>query len=423
MAIEAEQLPLSIIEQTISRYENYINPSLTRLFRFMGLNSIEWEAEGAIIEDTEGNEFIDFLGGYGVFNLGHRHPKVVQAVKEQLEKMPLASKVLFDYKTAELAAILAEITPGDLQYSFFCNSGTEAVEGALKIARVYTGKRGIIATENAFHGKTLGALSATGRDLFRKPCEPLLPDFIHVPFGDSDAVVSAITNETAAVIVEPIQGEGGIILPPDNYLSRLREICNEHNILLILDEVQTGMARTGRMFAAEHYGVAPDIMTLAKALGGGVMPIGAFITTPKVFEVLINSPFLHTSTFGGNPLACAAGVATIKAIQEEGLIKEAALKGDYLLGKLALIQQKYPQVIKAVRGKGLLAGIELTREGAGGFLMSELIEQGFIVAYTLNNPKVIRLEPPLVIEKGLLDRFLDILYQVVAKADEIIDEL
>lgn len=409
--------------ETIYRYENFINPALTRLFKFMGLGKVEKEAQGAVIKDLDGHEYIDFLGGYGVFNLGHRHPKIIKAVQEELANMPLSSKVLFDQKTAELAYLLAEITPGDLQYTFFCNSGTEAVEGALKLARLATGKSGIIATINGFHGKTLGALSATGRDVFRQPCEPLMPNFSHVPFGDAQAALNVINENTAAIIVEPIQGEGGIVVPPDDYLTNLRQICDQHKILLIFDEVQTGMGRTGKMFAAEHYQVVPDILTVAKALGGGVMPIGAFISRPQVFEVLINSPFLHTSTFGGNPLACAAGVATIKTLKQERLIKAAADKGKYVLERLKKIQKKYPDVIAEVRGKGLLLGIELTREGAGGFLMAELINHGFIVAYTLNNPKVIRIEPPLNIAEQYLDKFLIVLDKVIAAANVIIKDL
>lgn len=412
-----------VINETIDKYERYINPAVAKLFRFMGLATVEWTAQGAVLTDINGKEYIDCLGGYGVFSIGHRHPKVVEAVKKQLDMLPLSSKVLFDKPMADLAQLLAGITPGDLQYSFFVNSGTEAVEGALKLARLHTGRSGFVAAVNAFHGKTMGALSATGRDLFRQPFQPLLSNFVHVPFGDAAAMAQAVNENVAAVILEPIQGEGGIIVPPDDYLGEVRRICDRHGALLICDEVQTGLGRTGAMFAVEHYGVVPDIITMAKALGGGVMPIGAFTARPAVWEKFIDSPFLHTSTFGGNPLACAAGVAAIEVIREEGLVEKARTKGDYFLGQLQQLAASYPDVIKEVRGKGLMIGLELTKEGAGGLLMAELVEKGVLAAYTLNNPRVIRLEPPLVITTAQIDRVLRHLGEAVAKAHTMIEDL
>jgi len=411
-----------IVEETINRYENYINPAMARLFRFMGLDTIEHNASQAIITDIHGKKYIDCLGGYGCFNVGHRHPKVLQAVEKQLHRMPLSSKILFSEMQGKLAEKLAKITPGDLQYTFFCNSGTEAVEGALKLARLYTKKTEIISTKNSFHGKTFGALSATGREIFTAPCQPLLPGFTHVPFGDFAALQSAITKNTAAFILEPIQGEGGIILPPDDYLSKVRQICDEKGILLILDEVQTGLARTGKMFASMHYDVIPDILTMAKALGGGVMPIGAFIARPAIWEVFVESPFIHTSTFGGNPLACSAGFATIEVIEEEDLAKKAKEKGDYFLQALDSLQAKYPLLIAQVRGKGLLIGLELCNEGIGGMLMSELINRGIIVAYTLNNPKVIRIEPPLVITQEQIDYVIKALNESLEQCSVLLED-
>lgn len=411
-----------LVEATINRYENYINPAMAKLFRFMGLGTIEWEARGAVIIDIHGKEYIDCLGGYGVFNLGHSHPKVIKAVEEQLHKMPLSSKILFNDVQGKLAEKLAKITPGDLQYTFFCNSGTEAVEGALKLARLCTGKSEIISTKNSFHGKTLGALSATGRDLFTDPCKPLLPGFKHIPYGDVQALEQAITENTAAFIVEPVQGEGGIIVPPQDYLTRVRELCNKKGILLILDEVQTGFGRTGKMFAAMHYDVTPDIMTMAKALGGGVMPIGAFIARPNIWEVLITSPFIHTSTFGGNPLACSAGLAAIEVIEEENLVERAGELGKYFINHLDVLQSRYPELIFQVRGKGLLMGLELADEGIGGMLMAELINRGVMVAYTLNNPKVIRIEPPLVISQEQIDQVISALDESLEQAKTLLED-
>jgi len=417
-----EQEREELVEATIDRYEKYINPAMARLFRFMGLDTIEWEAKGAVIIDIHGKQYIDCLGGYGVFNIGHAHPRVVEAVEKQLYRMPLSSKILFSESQGKLAEKLAQITPGDLQYTFFCNSGTEAVEGALKLARLHTGKSEIISTKNSFHGKTLGALSATGRDLFTEPCQPLLPGFKHITFGDIEALTEAITENTAAVILEPIQGEGGIIVPPDDYLPQVRKLCDERGILLILDEVQTGFGRTGEMFASMHYKVIPDIMTIAKALGGGVMPIGAFIARPEVWETFITSPFIHTSTFGGNPLACSAGLTTIEVVEEEKLAERSKELGRYFINHLVILQSRYPELISQVRGKGLLIGIELTDEGIGGMLMAELINRGIMVAYTLNNPKVIRIEPPLVITQEQIDQVVNALDQSLEQSKVLLED-
>jgi putrescine aminotransferase len=413
----------SIAAETIEKYEKYVNPALARLFRFMGLSTVEWEAEGEVIRDNEDNEYIDCLGGYGVFSLGHRHPAVVEAVKKQLDLMPLSGKVLFNKPMADLCELLAKITPGDLQYSFICNSGTEAVEGALKLARVHTGRSEVVAANNAFHGKTYGALSVTGRALFCNPFKPLLSGVTHVPFGDISALEAVITERTAAVILEPIQGEGGIIVPPDDYLPKVRRLCDEKGALLIADEVQTGLGRTGRMFACEHYGVVPDILTMAKALGGGVMPIGAITARPKVWDKFSISPFLHTSTFGGNPLACVAAKAAIEVLITEGLPKCALASGSYFMKNLQSLAKQYPEVIAAVRGKGLMLGVELTKEGVGGFLMAELISRGILVAYTLNNPLVIRIEPPLNMGRETIEKVLKAFSEAVFMAKEIIDDL
>lgn len=412
-----------INEKTINNYEEYINPSLARLFRFMGLDVVEERAEECYIYDNQGHRYLDCLGGYGTYSLGHRHPEVVAAVKNQLDKMPLSSRVLFNQTVGELAAKLAAITPGDLKYSFFCHSGTEAVEGAMKIARIHKKKPGIVSTINAFHGKTLGSLSATGRDVFRAPCEPLLPHFKHVPFGDADAIAAAIDEYTAAVILEPIQGEGGINVPGDDFLPKVREICNEKDVLLIIDEVQTGLGRTGKLFAVEHWGVEPDLMCLAKALGGGVMPIGAFIAKPEVWEPFFNSPFIHTSTLGGNPLAAAAAVACLDVIHKQDLVRQTQVKGDYLLKKLRAIAETVPEAVQEIRGKGLMIGIELTKEGLGGFVLNELIQDEIIVAFTFNNQKVIRLEPPLIITEEQINKVIASVEKALRKAAEVADEI
>lgn len=411
------------VEETIAKYEKYINPAQAKLFRFMGLGSVESNAEGWTITDSEGNKFIDCLGGYGMFAVGHKNPYVVQAVEKELHSMPMCGKVLFNRQMADLAEKLAEITPGDLQYSFFVNSGTEAVEGCMKVARLATKRKKFVAAENAFHGKTMGSLTATGRDLYRDPFKPLLDGFTHVPYGDIAAMEQAVVEETAAVILEPVQGEGGIIVPPAGYLQQVRALCDKYGALLIADEVQTGIGRTGKWFGVDHENVKPDLMSCAKALGGGVMPIGAIIGTEKAWAGLIEAPFLHTSTFGGNQMACAAGIATIDYIKNENLLERSSEVGAYFKAGLEKIQTEFPEVIAEVRGRGMMLGIELTKEGAGGMLMSLMIDKKIIVAYTLNNPKVIRIEPPLIMPKDVVDYVLDEFRSAVSFTASVIEDL
>ena len=411
------------VEETITKYEKYINPAQAKLFRFMGLGSVEANAEGWTITDSEGQKFIDCLGGYGMFAVGHRNPEVVAAVEQALHTMPMCGKVLFNRQMADLAEALAEITPGDLQYSFFVNSGTEAVEGCLKVARLATKRTKFVAAENAFHGKTMGSLTATGRDLYRDPFKPLLEGFTHVPFGDIAAMEAAVDEDTAAIILEPVQGEGGIIVPPDGYLQQVKALCEAKGALFIADEVQTGIGRTGTWFGVDHEGVKPDLMACAKALGGGVMPIGAIIGTPKAWQGLIEAPFLHTSTFGGNQLACAAGIATIKYIKDNDLLRRSSETGAYFKAGLEKIMAEFPEVICQVRGRGMMLGLELTKEGAGGMLMSLMIDKKIILAYTLNNPKVIRIEPPLIMPKDVVDYVLGELRDAVKTTAAAIEDL
>lgn len=416
MTTNLTEQPLVLIEEVITAYKEYYNPSLARLMKLSGFNTVEWEASGTVVKDVRGREYLDFLGGYGVFAAGHRHPKIIARVKEQLERMPMSSKVFFNAPLALLAKKLAQITPGDLKYSFFCNSGTETVEGALKIARLATKRRTIVAAMNAFHGKTMGSLSASGRDLYKAPFEPLVPEFQHLPFGDFSALLKIVNEETAAVIMEPIQGEGGIVMPPDDYFPKVAALCKEKGALLIVDEVQTGLGRTGKFFAVEHWGVVPDLLLLAKALGGGVMPIGAIVGTPKVWEAFLPNPLIHTSTFGGNPLACAAALATLEVIEEEGLVAKSKELGDYFLGELCKLAAGFSEVVKEVRGKGLLIGVELTEEKYGGIIFSEMIKRGVIVAYTLNQSRVIRFEPPLIVEREQIELCLKAFKETLEKA-------
>lgn len=389
------------------QYREYLSPDLVRLIKFSGLGTVEQSALGTVVTDSEGTEYLDFAGGYGVFSLGHRHPEVVAAVEAQLHQMPLSARVFFNPLQARLAERMARLAPGALQYSFFANSGTEAVEGALKLARLATGRPAFVAADQAYHGKSLGALSVSGRPAYRDPFEPLVPGVTHLPFGDVPALERAITPETAAVILEPVQGEGGIHVAPPGYLEAARRLCSERGALLIADEVQTGLGRTGKMFAVEHWGVEPDILVLAKALGGGVMPIGCFMASASVWQAFKGRPLLHTSTFGGNPLACAAALATLEVLERDQLAERAIELGARLQAGLQAAGSDYPGLIRQVRGLGLMLGVELEQEGFGGSVILEMARQRVIAVYTLNQPRVIRFEPPLTVSTGEVDRCLE----------------
>jgi putrescine aminotransferase len=408
------------VSQVVESYQEHLNAGLAALFKFMGFEAVEGRAEGSKIWDSEGREYLDLLAGFGTLALGHRPPVVVEAVKRQLDLMPLSSRVLFSQPAAELAAELAAILPGDIEKMFFCNSGAEGVEGALKLARLHTGRAGVVATEGGFHGKTLGALSVSGREVYRKPFAPLLPEVKQVPYGDVKVLESAVDESTAALILEPIQGEGGVIVPPDNYLPAAREACDRAGALLILDEVQTGLGRTGRMFACEHTGTVPDIICLAKALGGGVMPLGAFASTPAIWGALEENPLLHSSTLGGSPLACAAGLAGLREITRRGLPARAKTLGERALARLREIKQSHSDIISDARGRGLLIGVEFTDPDIAGLVIAGLAQRSVIAAYTLNNPEVIRIEPALTIPEEDLDRGLDALSEAVGQAERLV---
>ncbi|MBX3097565.1 MAG: aspartate aminotransferase family protein [Fimbriimonadaceae bacterium] len=406
-------------EHVVRQYSDHVNPYLAKLMQFAGFG-VEVEAEGMYLTDQNGDRYLDFLGGYGVFSLGHRPRSVIDAVRDQLEKQTLSGKTFFNPVMAEAAARLAEITPAGLEYTFFSNSGAEAVEAALKFAKAATKRTGIVSTMGGYHGKTIGALSATGREKFRAPFEPLMPGVSFVPFGDESAMASAITDETAAVIVETVQGEGGVHVAPEGYLRAIRSRCDETGSLMIVDEVQTGFGRTGAMFGCDHEGVRPDIMTLAKALGGGVMPIGATLGTAEVWEKVFSvNPLAHTSTFGGNPLACAAAIASINAVQDQALPANAAARGNQLMSAL-LEKTAHLDLVAEVRGQGLLVGVEFNQDEVGELVIAQMVKRGVIAAYTLNNPRVIRMEPPLIVSEQEIEKASDVFAEAVQETSEIL---
>ncbi|MEZ0327514.1 MAG: aspartate aminotransferase family protein [Fimbriimonas sp.] len=415
--------PDALFSDVVEKYNAHLNPYLSRLMAFAGFG-VETRGEGCYVFDHEGRKFLDCLGGYGTFSLGHLHPKVVEAVRGQLDTIALSAKAFFSAQAADLAEALAEITPEGIEYAFFCNSGTEAVEAALKFAKASTGRAKLVSTHNSFHGKTLGALSVMGREKYRKAYEPLLPGAEFVPYGDIDAATNAIDHETAAFIVEPIQGEGGIIIPPEGYLAALREACDRTGALLIFDEVQTGFGRTGYMFGCDCEGVNPDLMTLAKALGGGVMPIGACMGTQAIWEKIYSTnPLSHTSTFGGNPIACAAGLATIRVIQEEGLVDRSRILGIRMKHGLQDVAHKHSDLVAEVRGRGLMIGVEFAMDEVGELVVAQLLKRGVCVAYALNNPRVMRFEPPLIISEEEIDFAVHALDEAVAETGELLATL
>ncbi|MHA1603543.1 MAG: aspartate aminotransferase family protein [Candidatus Freyarchaeota archaeon] len=361
--------------------------------------------KGALVWDVEGREYIDCVAGHGVSITGHCHPRVVEAIKAQAEKLITCPGILYNDVRAELVEKLAKIAPKGLTRTFLSNSGAEAVECAIKLARKYTGKKEIIAMTKGFHGRTLGALSATWEKKYRTPFEPLVPGFHHVRFGDADAVREAINENTAAVIVEPVQGEGGVNPAPEGYLEELREICDQKDTLLIFDEVQTGFGRTGEMFACMHWKVTPDIMTMAKGIAGGV-PMGATIAKEEIMNVLKESE--HASTFGGNPLACAAANATVDVIVEEKLPQRSKELGLRLKSKLEAIKEN-SKAVRQVRGLGLMIGVEL-RFRVRDYVLKAM-EKGLLVL--TSGLTILRLLPPLVITDEQIDKTAEILAEVL----------
>ncbi len=406
-----------LIAETLQNHVQYVNKEWGHARKSIAAAEeyacVEWMGQASKFWDNLGREYIDCLGGYGLYNAGIRHPKIVAAVAAQLQRNPLSSQELLDPLRGALSKILADITPGKLQYSFLINNGTDAVEGAMKLARAYTGHHGFISSLGAFHGKSLGSLSLMGKLRYRKAFEPLLADVTFVEFGDAEELefefekADKIGWPIAALVLEPIQGEAGAIVPPDDYWPKVREICTRYGILLVADEVQTGLGRTGKMFAMEHWNIEPDIMCLGKALGGGVMPLAAFISTPKIWSVFEKDPQVHSSTTGGNPLACAAGIAAIMVTLEEDLPGQAARKGARLLAEMLKLKERYGEIIADARGKGLLLGMQFKSATLGWQVVSRLFRKGILVAGTMSNSETVRFEPALNIPDTSLDEILN----------------
>lgn len=467
-----EALKTAEKEEILDIYSSYINSVLVAVNRSGNYDRLYVRAEGVKLWDNEENEYLDFVGGYGSVNLGHNHPAVTECVRRFLESgLPSLLQVAPGYCAAMLAQKLVSLMPGDLSKVFFCNSGTEAVEGALKIARIHTGRSKYLSAKNSFHGKSFGSLSVTGREKYQEHFRPLLNSVDFVEYNALEGVEELLeTQEYAAVIIEPVQGEGGINVADPQYLRELLSLCHKYGTLLIADEVQTGFGRTGTMFAVESAGIVPDILTCAKSLGGGLVPIGAYVTTKEIWDGAYGSQskyLLHTSTFGGNAFCASVAVAALDAIQQEQLPQNADKIGKYLLENLRKIAADY-RFIKEVRGKGLLIGIEFqysVNEGltaildlirsmvpadvmqmtealsssivdsfrafldenvenieqylndnfASQFSAALLNEENILTIVTLNNPNVIRIEPPLIITMKEADRFLEAFRRICEK--------
>lgn len=410
--------------QNVAYHQNHLNPRLTTLLEIIKADKPLVHASGAHFWDSDGHQFLDFLCGFAALSLGHNHPRVCEAV-EQVKSLPNLVEGL-SLLSGALAHNLANLTRGELQRVYFANSGAEVVDAAIKLARAATGRAKLVACHNGFHGRTIGALSLMDRRDYHDPFAPLLTDVVFIPFGDSEALERALRRrDVAGFIVEPIQGEAGIIVPSAGYLNSARELCTRYGTLLIADEIQTGLGRTGTMFAVNAEQITPDALLLGKALGGGVMPLSALLTTEDLYSAskgdTPRSPF-HTSTYGGNTRACAAGLATLEVIIGERLVERASESGAYLLNRLRDLQRRQP-LIADVRGQGLMVGVEfapathglatlatgglinrLSHDYLTGLIIKRLLTRHRIMTgFTLNNPKVLRLQPPLNVDRRHID--------------------
>ncbi len=389
-------------QETIELFNKYVIANYGRLPRVIV------RGEGSYIYDADGNKILDMFPGWAVSGIGHCHPKVVEALRRQAGELLHIDNVFYSEPQGVLAKMLSERGFGGK--CFFCNSGAEANEAALKLARLHTSseKYKFITAEGSFHGRTFATVTATAQPKYHEGFLPLLPGFVYVPFNDIAALEAAFSDEVAAVMVEPIQGEGGINIATKEYLEAIRRLCDENGAVMILDEVQTGLGRTGKWFGYQHYDVEPDIMTMAKALGGGVA-IGAIMANDEVAASLV--PGKHASTFGGNALACAAGVAVVEAIEEDNLLENAAELGEYAKGKLEQLKQKH-YIIDHVRGVGLMIGIQLT--GSGAAIVDECLEKGLRINCT--HDTVLRFMPAMTATKDQIDEAVEILDSVLAES-------
>lgn len=367
--------------------------------------------QAANVWDVRGRRYIDCMAGYGVALLGHQNRRVSDAIRAQLDKIITVHSSLYSPTRRDFLEKLTGLAPDGLGQAHLNNSGAEAIEAAIKFAKKYTGRRGMVAMKGSYHGKTLGALSITFGPKYRRPFEPLIEGAGFVPFGDADALRDAVTDETAFVIIEPIQGESGINVAPPGFLQEARAICDRAGALLIFDEIQAGLGRTGKLWACQHWGVTPDILCLAKGIAGGV-PMGATLARPEIVGSMSKGE--HSSTFGGNPLSCAAAIATLDALTQDGLIDNAATVGRTFADGLRTLREKHPRMIRDVRGMGLMIGVELKFEVRR--VLERLMDRGILMLYSGRN--ILRILPPLVISEGQAAEVLDALDHALAEETE-----
>jgi putrescine aminotransferase len=386
-------------DQVLDRYSRHVNRSLASLARFVAV-PVEVAAAGSKVHASDGHMYLD-CGGFGVFLLGHCHPVVVAAVREQLLRNPLATRLFLNPELAQAAADLAGITPAGLDYVFLTNSGAEATELGLKLARL-AGKRHVIAMHGGFHGKTLGALSVTGRAQFRLPFDPLLPMVDFIQFGDIAELREVLTAHSV-VLLEPVQAEAGVRLPPDGYLKQVRQACTEAGAVMMLDEIQSGMGRLGAWWGADLAGVVPDVLLTGKILGGGVMPVGGVVASARLFAPLNADPLLHSSTFAGSPLAAAAVTATIGVIKSGGLLGRARELGAQVRHLVVEATARCPHLVTEVRGEGLLIGVDFVSADAATEFLIGLLDEHVIPSYSLNSGNVLRLTPPAILDAADLE--------------------
>lgn len=408
-------------KETIDHFDNYVSPGWLKYRKSVSTNAamLEWQDHDSSVVSLYGEDFIDCLGGFGIYTCGHKNKEIVETVKAQLDHQALHSQELLDPLRGYLAKAVAEITPGDLQYCFFTNGGAEANEMALKLARVATGGRWYVSTVNAFHGKSMGAVSMGGKGTYRTPYTPMVQQVVHVEYGNAEDARKAIRNliavgeKVAAFIVEPVQGEAGIIIPPAGYLKEIRAICDEYGVAMICDEIQTGMGRTGHMWRCEGEDVVPDILTFGKAFGGGIMPITGLICRPPMWtQDLVDNPWLLGSpTFGGNPVCCSAAIATIKYMIDHDIPGVCAKKGALIREGLDKLAAKYSDLIDEVRGIGLMLAVEFKTSEIGYEVAKGMFARKVITAGTLVNAKCVRFEPASVITEEQIA-------QVIQRMDE-----
>ena len=410
------------IDESRHNFDNHINPAFLEYRKAAGADdmAMEWMSKGDTFTDLNGKEYIDCLGGFGAFNCGHRHDTVLKAVTDQLAKQPLSSAELVDANRSLLARILADVTPGDLQYTFFTSSGTEAIETGLKMATLATGRHYYVAFKNDFHGKTMGALSLTSKEHFRGPFLPLMQGARFAPYGDVEYlekmldIMDFIGELPAAIVYEPIQGEGGVIVPPDDFIPAIRRLCDKYGIMMMADEVQAGLGRTGYLFATDYNDVAPDILCLGKSISGSVVPLSACVCTEEAFKGMFEDSLLHSTTTGGNPLATAAGIAAFNVILKEDLCGKAQ-KGEKLFREgMAGLMKKYPELLVDFRGRGLFLAMVFHDGDLGYEVVYEAFNRRLLLSGSLINATTIRIEPPLNITEEHIHEAIAILDESMA---------